>query len=76
MNPELRQALAPPFLRRNLVVAVVVGTILNLINQGDVLFGDGAVEPFKLALTWCVPFCVATYGTWNSLRVMARNRAP
>jgi hypothetical protein len=46
-------------------VALVVGTILGLINYGDriVLRGDmGALDWAKLAVTYCVPFCVATYG--------------
>lgn len=49
--------------RRSLGVAVVVGTILNLINQGDHLLGGGTVNWFKVALTYVVPYCVATYGT-------------
>ena len=48
--------------RRSLLVSLVVGTILNLINQGDVLFGDGQVDPVKIFLTYLVPYCVATYG--------------
>ena len=48
--------------RRSLVVSLVVGPILNLINQGDVLFGDGRLDLVKIALTYLVPYCVATYG--------------
>jgi hypothetical protein len=48
--------------RRSLVVSLVVGTILNLINQGDVLFGDGRLDLVKIILTYLVPYCVATYG--------------
>jgi len=48
--------------RRSLLVSLVVGTILNLINQGDVLFRGGEVDLVKLALTYLVPYCVATYG--------------
>ena len=48
--------------RRSLWVALVVGTVLNLINQGDALFGGGPVNLAKLALTYVVPYCVATYG--------------
>ena len=55
--------------RRALLVAVVVGTILNLINQGDALFGGGAVHYGKLALTYIVPFIVSTHGA-----VSARSR--
>lgn len=45
-----------------MVVALIVGTILNLINQGDVLFGGGHVDFVKMILTFAVPYCVATYG--------------
>jgi hypothetical protein len=48
--------------RRSLYVALVVGTVLNLINQGDALFGAGPIDWLKVALTYCVPYLVCTYG--------------
>ena len=48
--------------RRSLVVALIVGTILNLINQGDALLGEGHLNLTKIILTFAVPYCVATYG--------------
>ena len=48
--------------RRSFVVALVIGSILNLINQGDALFGGGGLDLTKLLLTYAVPYCVATYG--------------
>ena len=48
--------------RRSLWVALVVGTILNLINQGDALVGGRHVDLTKLALTYVVPYFVCTYG--------------
>lgn len=36
--------------------------MLNLINQGDVLFGGGRLDLTKLLLTYAVPYGVATYG--------------
>ena len=48
--------------RRFFLVAMIVGTILNLINQGDALFGEGHVNPMKIMLTFAIPYCVATYG--------------
>jgi hypothetical protein len=48
--------------RRSLVVSVVVGSILNLINQGDALFGGEPVNVAKIVLTYIVPYVVATYG--------------
>jgi hypothetical protein len=48
--------------RRSLIVSVVVGSILNLINQGDALVGGGDVNMAKIVLTYIVPYVVATYG--------------
>ena len=59
-----------PMLRRSLTVAVLVGTILTALNQGDVIFaGDGGSALYwKVPLTYCVPFCVATYGALAASR--------
>ena len=48
--------------RRAFWVALVVGTILNLINQGDALLGHLPVSWAKVALTYLVPFAVSTHG--------------
>lgn len=48
--------------RRSLGVALIVGTVLNLINQGDALIGPGDLNATKMLLTYLVPYCVATYG--------------
>lgn len=48
--------------RRSFYVALVVGTILNLINQGDAIFGVGSVDWLKIVLTYFVPYGVCTYG--------------
>ena len=48
--------------RRSFFVALIVGTILNLINQGDALFSGGRLNLAKIILTYAVPYCVATYG--------------
>jgi hypothetical protein len=58
--------------RRSFIVALVVGTILNLINQGDVLFGAGRLNVPKLLLTFAVPYCVATYGAVSYRLSVAR----
>lgn len=46
-------------------VALVVGTVLGLINYGDRVFlrhDMRLADWIKLVLTYFVPFCVATYG--------------
>ncbi|WP_457774729.1 nitrate/nitrite transporter NrtS [Phycobium rhodophyticola] len=54
---------------RSLKVAAVVGTALNLINQYDAIFGDSSFSLLKAGLTYCVPFCVATYGAVMAMDV-------
>lgn len=56
--------------RRSLIAAALVGTVLNLINQGDALFAGKRLDWLKLALTYVVPYCVTTYGA-VSFRVTA-----
>lgn len=48
--------------RRSFRVALVVGTMLNLINQGDAMLAGGAVDWLKCALAYLVPYAVSTYG--------------
>lgn len=51
-------------LLRSLATAAVVGTVLTAINQGnDIVNGDfKSALLWKVPLTYCVPFCVATWG--------------
>ncbi|MBM3926522.1 MAG: hypothetical protein FJ320_11190 [SAR202 cluster bacterium] len=51
-------------LRRSLIVCLIVGTILTLLNQGDVLLRGDWRNAFywKIPLTYATPFVVATIG--------------
>jgi len=60
--------------RRSLIVALVVGTLLNFINQGDRFAAGLPIDWLKLCLTYCVPYCVATYGA-VSLRLRQMREA-
>ena len=63
-----KRTLTGQALRRSILVALIVGTALNLINQGpELLSGDGPVI-WKLALTYVVPFLVASYGSYAAFR--------
>lgn len=42
-------------------LAVVVGTLLVLINQWEAVIGAGTVDWTKVVLTYCVPYLVSTY---------------
>jgi hypothetical protein len=68
-----RAVLRPPVLTRSLWVALVVGTLLNLINQGDRLAAGAAPEWGKLGLTFAVPFFVASFGAWSALAAKAQD---
>ena len=59
-----------PMLRRSLIASAVVGTALTALNQGDaILTGDPAgALAWKIPLTYCVPFLVATYGALANSR--------
>lgn len=63
----LKTALSGPYFARAIAVSTIVGSILNLINQGEALFQGDPLNFAKLVLTYVVPFCVPTYGTWSAL---------
>lgn len=71
--PPLRLTL--PIVKRSLKVALIVGTALNLINQADALMGPQQVIWWKVALTYTVPFLVATYGALSAIRDRQRAEA-
>jgi hypothetical protein len=51
-------------LRRSFFTALVVGSILTAINHGNTIAGGDIPADlyWKIPLTYCVPFCVATWG--------------
>ena len=53
--------------KRSLIVAIIVGTILNLINQSDGMLGRAPIDWTRLVLTYMVPYCVSTYGAVSAL---------
>jgi hypothetical protein len=68
MALDARDALAtcraPANLRKTLRIALVVGIVLTLINQGDVIArGDAtALTGVKIGLNFVVPFIVSNLG--------------
>ena len=55
---------SPVTLRRTAKIALVVGTLLTLINQLDVLVAGEAtwLTGMKIGLNFCVPFVVSNLG--------------
>lgn len=70
VRSDLRIVGEPQNLRRTLRIAVVVGTILFLINQMDVVLDGRATAgtAFKIGLTYVVPFVVANLGMLGARR--------
>lgn len=54
---------------RSLKVAAVVGTILVAINYGDKFYplAMASGDWVKIAMTYCVPYCVATYSAASTM---------
>ena len=42
-------------------IALVVGTALNLINQGDAILAGHGIAWGHVVMNYLVPYCVATY---------------
>jgi len=61
----------PPLVRRSTVIALIVGSVLLAINQGDALLAGrwDASLAWKAPLTYLVPFIVATWGALLNIRV-------
>ena len=66
LRTACRCAMSDGVPRRSIYVALVVGTLLNFINQGDALLGSGPINWIKLVLTYLVPYAVCTYGAVSS----------
>ena len=54
--------------KKALMTALVVGSILTTINHGDVILKGESINFFKILLTYCVPFCVTTWGAIQGKR--------
>jgi hypothetical protein len=64
VRDALRIVLQPEHLRRTLMIALVVGTVLTAINQADVIARGDATSAtvVKAALNYLVPFIVSNLG--------------
>ncbi|MBT4630521.1 MAG: nitrate/nitrite transporter NrtS [Deltaproteobacteria bacterium] len=55
--------------QKAVMTALVVGTILAIINHGDFILKGESINFFKILLTYCVPYCVTTWGAIHGKRV-------
>ncbi len=68
----LRRTLRWPVLRHCLAIMVLVGTLLNLINQWEAILAWQDIDWVKAGLTYCVPFLVSLYGAYSAIRTFQR----
>ncbi len=67
--PLLRLLAQPRIVVPALKVALVVGSILNLINNGQQLWNQHSINLWQVGLNFVVPFCVSSYSAArNDLR--------
>ena len=67
-----------PSLSRCIPIALLVGTVLSLVNQGSVVFGGHAnlATWIRIGTNYVVPFCVSSSGFFASQRSTWRTSAP
>ncbi len=63
-------------LRNALRIALCVGSVLNLINQGANFLGAAPVSWPHVCLNYLVPFCVATYSATANEMSRTRDSEP
>ncbi len=75
MREALRICFRREHLRRTVKIALVVGTVLTLINQLDVILkGDAtSLTWVKAGLNYCVPFIVSNLGLLAGKRAEAEH---
>lgn len=74
MDKFTKLALHRSTVNKAITISLIVGTLLNLINQGDFIFQLQweKISAFKIFLTYLTPFCVSTYSTTTALMVKMR----
>ncbi len=58
--------------KKAFMTAAVVGTALTIINHGDTLLHGNFPPIWKVLLTYCVPFCVTTWGAYTGKRAQMK----
>lgn len=56
-----RASISTPIVNSSLKISLVVGTVLNLINQGENLLHSESISWFHLLFNYLVPYLVASY---------------
>jgi len=61
MRALLRIAFSRRIVMNALRIALLVGSVLNLVNQGEAILAGSGVSWLHLVLNYAVPYCVASY---------------
>jgi len=61
--------------RKAALTALVVGSVLAMINHGDTILSGQPVPLGKILLTYVVPYCVATWGAVTGKRSLLARQA-
>ncbi len=63
----------PAVWHRSLATALIVGTVLAAINQGNLILSHGFTHEIlpKMGLTYCVPFSVSAFGALGAAHIHA-----
>ena len=66
-------ALSGPVLRQALKIALIVGTLLALINHGERIFSGSLTQEniLQIILTYLVPYSVSTYSSVRAIQAHA-----
>lgn len=78
MRYFLRQAREPACIYRSVKVALVVGTVLAVINHYDAIFYGRmtATDIFQIILTYCVPYGVSIWGSAGHAKYLELQKLP
>jgi hypothetical protein len=68
--------LSPRICGNALRISLVVGTVLNLINQGEQLLAGQGILLSQAALNYMVPFLVASYSGARALPMPGSDMQP
>jgi hypothetical protein len=68
----LHAVFSAAIIQRSATIALLVGTVLNAIDQGDVMLRGREIDWLKAAMNYVVPFCVASFGAYCACRERPR----
>jgi hypothetical protein len=61
MRTLFQAACSGKIVKNSLRIALMVGSILNLVNQGSAILAGTGISWIHVALNYVVPYCVASY---------------